>query len=206
VVWHLLIYRLPASPSRARVAAWRELRRLGALPLQQSVAAIPDAGDLPPRFDQIEQRIRDEGGRAYRYRLTDLDDEQGRQLVDEWNALRAQEYAEIVEECETKFEREVQFELFRQNLTAAEAEELEADLDKLKRWFDQVARRDVFEAPERAAAERAIGRCEEALEDFVERVFHAEQEEGPSLEPPAPMRWGEGVPESRAERPKDEGA
>jgi hypothetical protein len=205
VVWHLLIYRLPASPSRARVAAWRELRRLGALPLQQSVAAIPDAGDLPPRFDQIEQRIRDEGGRAYRYRLTDLDDEQQQELVDQWNALRAQEFGEIVEECETKFEREVAFELFRENLTAAEAEELEADLDKIKRWFGQVVQRDVFEAPERTAAERAIARCEEALEDFVERVFHAEQESGPSLDPPVPMNWGEGVPETRAERERTEG-
>jgi Protein ChrB, N-terminal len=200
VIWHLLIYRLPASPSRARVAAWRELRRLGALPLQQSVAAIPDAGDLPPRFDQIEDRIREDGGRTYRFRLTDLDDEQEQQLADDWNALRAQEYAEIVEECETKFEREVEFELFRENLTAAEAEELEADLDKIKRWFGSVAQRDVFGAPERASAEQAIARCEEALEAFVERVFHAEQEDGPSLEPPAPMSWGEGVPKTRAER------
>lgn len=51
---------------------------------------------------------------------------------------------------------------------------------------------------------QAIARCEAALEDFVERVFHAEQEQGPSLEPPVAMSWGEGVPETREERDEAE--
>ena len=51
-----------------------------------------------------------------------------------------QEYEEIVEECETKFEREIEFEIFRGNLTAAEAEEIEADLEKIKTWFERVVR------------------------------------------------------------------
>jgi hypothetical protein len=199
MVWQILVYRLPSEPSRARVAAWRELRRLGALPLQQSVAAIPELADLTRGFDEIEGRIRGEGGRAYRFRLTELTDDQQQQLTDEWNALRAQEYAEIVEECETKFEREVQFELFRGNLTSAETEELEADLEKIKRWFDQITARDVFPTGKRAEADAAIDRCERALEDFVERVFHAEQEEGPSLEPPVPMRWGDGIADREEE-------
>jgi hypothetical protein len=206
MTWQLLIYRLPATPSRARVAVWRELRRLGALPLQQSVAAVPELGEFPKRLDRIEERIRAESGTAYRFRLTDLSADQRAQLVDDWNRLRAQEYAEIVEECETKFEREVEFELFRGNLTGAEAEELEADLDKIKRWFGQVADRDVFAAATRPEAERAIARCEAKLEDFVERAFLAEQQDGPSLEPPLPLPWGEGVAEPPAIRlPKDTG-
>ena len=35
----MLIYRLPSNDSRARVAVWRELRRSGALHVQQSVVA-----------------------------------------------------------------------------------------------------------------------------------------------------------------------
>jgi hypothetical protein len=30
VSWRVITYRLPAEPSRHRVAVWRELRRLGA--------------------------------------------------------------------------------------------------------------------------------------------------------------------------------
>jgi len=34
MAWRLITDRLPAEPSRHRVAVWRELRRLGAVTLQ----------------------------------------------------------------------------------------------------------------------------------------------------------------------------
>jgi hypothetical protein len=188
--WHILIYRLPSNPSRARVATWRELRRLGALPLQQSVAVVPELGELVLTLDGIVERILRDGGTVYRYALRDLDVEQHARLVSEWNALRAQEFAEIVEECETKFTREVEFELFRNNLTAGESEEIEADLDKIRAWFARVAARDWFGAPHRAAAEQAIAACEELLDDFTQRVYQLEMAEGPALDPPAALAWG----------------
>ena len=40
--WVLLIYRLPREPSRHRVAVWRKLKDLGALYLQDGVAALPE--------------------------------------------------------------------------------------------------------------------------------------------------------------------
>src|SRR5262245_59012972 len=42
VALRLITYRLPAKPPRHRVAAWRELRRLGAAGLLQGTWAIPD--------------------------------------------------------------------------------------------------------------------------------------------------------------------
>ena len=102
-----------------------------------------------------------------------------------------QEYDEIVEECETKFEREIEFEIDRDNLTASEAEEIEADLEKIRAWFGRVSDRDVFGAPGRDRAEAAIARCVRQLEDFERRVFEAEGEEGPSFAPPAKLPWGE---------------
>ena len=112
-------------------------------------------------------------------------------LQGEWNALRTQEYEEIVEECETKFEREIEFEIFRGNLTAAEAEEIEADLEKIKTWYERVRARDVFAVKGRERAETAIAKCERLLEDFVQRVYDAETEHGPSLQPPASSEWSE---------------
>jgi hypothetical protein len=184
--WHLFVYRLPSKPSSARVAVWRDLRRLGALPLQQAVVALPEGRGFEQRLDAIEARVASEGGSSHRFVVTDDDRLQG-----EWNALRRQEYEEIVEECETKFEREIEFEIYRGNLTASEAEEIEADLDKIRAWFARVSERDVFGAPSRDRAEAAIARCAELLEDFERRVFEAEGESGPSLAPPAKLPWGE---------------
>ena len=189
--WQLIIYRLPSNPSRARVAIWRELRRLGALPLQQAVSVVPELGELSDALDGIVERIERDGGTVHRYTLAKLSVTQQAQLVAEWNALRGQEFAELVEECETKFRREVEFEIFRANLTAGEAEEIEADLDKIRAWFARVAARDWFAAPNRAAAELAIAACETLLDDFVQRVYVVEMADGPALEPPATLAWGD---------------
>jgi hypothetical protein len=191
VTWHLFVYRLTTKSSSVRVAVWRELRRIGALPLQQAVIALPDSDPLRERLDAVAERITAEGGVVYRFRLSDLTAQEESRLRDEWNALRSQEYDEIVEECETKFEREVAFEIYRENLTAAEAEEIEADLDKIKAWFARVAARDVFAVPGRERAEAAIARCQSLLDDFERRVFEAEVEHGPSIEPPIDLPWGE---------------
>jgi hypothetical protein len=42
VRWLVLVVRLPAEPSRHRVAVWRELRRVGALQIGQGVWVVPD--------------------------------------------------------------------------------------------------------------------------------------------------------------------
>lgn len=189
--WQIFIYRLPSHPSRPRVAVWRELRRLGALPLQQSVAALPEQDELLVALDAIEARVLDEGGTAYRFRLTDLSLEQQQRLEREWTQLRVHEFAEIIEECETKFASEVAFELFRNNLTASEAEEIEADLEKIRAWYDRVVARDRFGAENRQAAAAAIQHCQQLLDDFVEQVFLVESAEGPSVARPAQLSWGE---------------
>jgi DNA-binding transcriptional regulator PaaX len=40
--WLILAVRIPAEPSRHRVAVWRELRQIGAVPLGQGCWAVPD--------------------------------------------------------------------------------------------------------------------------------------------------------------------
>jgi dienelactone hydrolase len=191
MLWHLFVYRLPTKSSSMRVAVWRELRRIGALPLQQAVVALPEAGGLSDQLDAIAERVRNQGGVVYRFPLAGLSGEDRARLEGEWNALRTQEYEEIVEECQTKFEREIEFEIFRGNLTAAEAEEIEADLEKIKTWFERIRARDVFAVTGRESAAAAIAKCEQLLEDFVQRVYDAETEHGPSLEPPASAEWSE---------------
>jgi Protein ChrB, N-terminal len=187
--WHIFVYRLPTKSSSMRVSVWRELRRIGALPLQQAVVALPEEGGMSDKLDAIAERVRNQGGIVYRFPLHQLREEDDARLTEEWNALRTQEYEEIVEECETKFEREIEFEIFRGNLTAAEAEEIEADLEKIKVWFERVCARDVFVVAGRERAEEAIARSERLLDDFVERVYDAETEHGPSFEPPASAEW-----------------
>jgi ChrB-like protein len=190
-IWSLLIYRLPTQPSSARVAIWRDLRRLGALPLQQSCIVMPERPSIVDRLNEIVDRIKGLGGTSHLFRLTDLSSQQAADLRAAWSSLRAHEYAEIIEECETKFLKEVDFEIFRDNLTSGEAEELEADLDKIRAWYQRVRSRDWFGAEHRLEVEAAIAKCETRLEEFTTLVFERESTEGPSLERPVEMEWGD---------------
>ena len=184
--WHLFVYRLPSKPSSARVAVWRDLRRLGALPLQQAVVALPADRGFEERLDAVEARVAAEGGSSYRF-VVDGD----ARLEADWNALRHQEYEEIVEECETKFEREIEFEIFRGNLTAGEAEEIEADLEKLRAWFARVDARDVF-ARARPRARRRGDRALRAPARGLRAARVRGRERGrPVARPAGEAPWGE---------------
>jgi hypothetical protein len=92
-------------------------------------------------------------------------------LVEAFLELAAKEYAEIVEECESRFVKEIQFERFRDNYTFEEVEEIRQDLDKIRRWFDDVAARDWFDSPTADEAASWVKRCEALLDAFEADVY-----------------------------------
>src|ERR1043166_8167488 len=104
-------------------------------------------------------------------------------IVESFRALRSSEYAEIIEECETKFVKEIEFEHFRQNYTFEEAEEIEQDLEKIRRWFDRVRNRDWFKAERRDEVETWLMHCQGLLARFEEEVY---RRRGSDTPPDAP--------------------
>jgi hypothetical protein len=169
--WLLLIYRVPSDPSRARVAVWRDLKRLGALYVQQAVCVLPDREDLRASLGKVRARIDELGGSSIFITLRDIEDEARDRFVAGFRENSAKEYAEIVEECDTKFVKEIEFERFRENYTFEEAEEIRQDLEKLRRWLDRVEARDWMGADGRDTARRRVAECEELLEQFEAEVY-----------------------------------
>ena len=76
-----------------------------------------------------------------------------------------------MEACETKFVKEIAFERFRNNSTFEEAEEIEHDLDTIRRWCMRIVECDWFVAPRRAEAEAWIDRCQGLLDAFEHDVY-----------------------------------
>jgi Protein ChrB, N-terminal len=171
VAWLLLIYRVPSKPSRARVAVWRDLKRLGGLYVQQAVCVLPDRDGLRESIEKVRKRVDELEGSSIFVTLTDVDDDTRTQFVDGFREQSAKEYAEIVEECETKFFKEIEFERFRDNYTFEEAEEIRQDLEKLRRWLDRVESRDWMRAQGRELATAKIAECEQLLEQFEADVY-----------------------------------
>jgi hypothetical protein len=162
---------VPSEPSRARVGVWRELKRLGGLYLQQAVCILPARPDTRKALAGVRERIDSLGGTSHFFEVGRGDDAQEDDLVAGFRGLAAKEYAEIVEECETKFVKEIEFERFRNNYTFEEAEEIRQDLEKIKRWRERVVARDWFEAPGRAQVDEWLTTCEALLEAFELEVY-----------------------------------
>lgn len=169
--WLLLAYKVPSEPSSNRISIWRELKRLGAYYPQQAVCILPGRSEIREQIGEIRRRVADMDGTDTYLEIPYLPDHQHSELVDIFVALAAREYAEIIEECESKFFKEIEFERFRENYTFEEAEEIRQDLDKIQRWFDDVAARDWFESPAGSEAERWVKECATLLEAFEADVY-----------------------------------
>jgi ChrB-like protein len=168
--WLVLVYRIPSEPASKRVAIWRDLKRTGALYLQQCVCILPDLGNNAEELERVMAKVTTVGGETVRFLVPRLDSGDEARIIAGFIAQRTSEYAEIIEECDTKFQKEIEFEHFRQNYTFEEVEEIEQDLDKIRHWYDRVREHDWFAADRRDEVERWIERCQKLMNGFVEEV------------------------------------
>jgi hypothetical protein len=167
-----LVVRVPAEPSRHRVAVWRELRRIGALSLGQGTWAVPDVpgfADGVTRVIELAQRgegevvVLDAAGRA---------EQDGARLEALFTADREEEWSEFLADC-GKFDAEIDKEIRTRKFTMAELEEEEQSLERLRRWHRDLKARDVFGAPSAGDAELRLKHCTDRLADYTEQVFQA---------------------------------
>ncbi len=171
--WLVLIYRVPAEPTRLRSTVWRRIKSLGAIYLQNSAAALPANAATERALRKLRREILDMSGTAI---LLSCDVLAGESDVrNAFQAARNDEYEEIVDRCED-FLHQVKKEYAENHFTYAELEENEVDLVKLRNWFAKVRERDAFDADGRHAAEKALEGCEESLEAYAARVYAEEAE------------------------------
>jgi hypothetical protein len=160
--WIILTYRLPNDQSRARTAVWREIRRSGALHLQQSVVAFPDASEFRDDVERLRQLIISYGGSVLTMRADPLVEDENAQLLSAWNAARGDEYEELVGRCEN-FLNAIEQWLTDDTLTAADLQGAEAEFEKLQTWHSQIKERDVYRVAGRAASDIELSRARDAL-------------------------------------------
>jgi hypothetical protein len=62
--WVLLHYKIPREPTAPRVSAWRKLKRLGAILLQDAVWVLPATPRTREDFQWLAAEIGEQGGEA----------------------------------------------------------------------------------------------------------------------------------------------
>ncbi|MDQ1581385.1 MAG: hypothetical protein QOD05_2160 [Microbacteriaceae bacterium] len=172
--WHVLVYRIPSEPTRLRATVWRRLKGLGAIYLQNSVAALPANANSERALRKLRHEITEMSGTAVLMLSSVLAGEST--ILSVYQEARADEYEEILDRCRD-FLAGLEKEYAANHFTYAELEENEVDLAKLQSWFDKIITRDEFGAPGRDTAHDSIAACSQALESYAARVY-AEEPEG----------------------------
>jgi hypothetical protein len=149
--WVLLVYRIPREPSRHRVAVWRKLRDLGALYLQDGVAALPEDAVTREQMEWLQLRVREAGGEAtlWEGRPGTVAEEAG--LVEDFRHSREEAYRAIMAEAE-RLRRKAQMG----------GGGVWEQLGKLEREFRAERRRDYFRSPLRLETASALRVAREA--------------------------------------------
>ena len=172
--WLVLVYKVPSEPTRLRATVWRRLKGMGAVYLQNSVAALPASTSAERSLRKLRHEIIEMEGTAVLLSAGALVGEP--ELIAKFNAARNDEYEEIVDRCED-FRAQVAKEYTAEHFSFAELEENEVDLAKLRNWLASVVARDVLGGAGRHQAEKSLEECAAALQDYANRVF-AEEDEG----------------------------
>ncbi|MBF6604011.1 MAG: hypothetical protein IVW53_00300 [Chloroflexi bacterium] len=167
----VLVYRMPPKPTASRVAVWRQLKKIGGVYLQQSAIAFAQNPRVVRDLRPLLGRIQEAGGEYHLLPVGRLSGDEEAKLVELFVQQSSRHYAEIIEECEVDFAREIEFETFRRNFTYEEAEEIRAEYEKLLNWFEWVHARDWFGAPNRETAVTWLDRCRLQLEAFEAKVY-----------------------------------
>src|SRR5262245_9619240 len=149
LAWLLLLVRLPATHSAARVAIWRKLKKSGAIQIQTSTYILPDD---PPRYETFQwltQHIRDAGGDATLVRVREIEGLSNERLIELFNTARGKEYA-----------------LLRDMLRPLMAgtrrtSNLDGKLDRIRKQFREIKGTDFFDSPKAKDVETVLRKLEE---------------------------------------------
>lgn len=97
--WLALSYNVPAEPSKVRVYVWRKLKEMGAEPLRQGMAVLPNTAANMQQFRLLAQKLRQMGGESLivEMRFVDLADE--REMTARFQKQMEQEYHELKVDC-----------------------------------------------------------------------------------------------------------
>lgn len=171
--WLLLIYTVPSQPSRKRVYVWRELKKLGVVYLRDGVALLPDRTEVREHLQAITERIVADDGSAELVLSPRFAGERDDALVARFHEERLAEYREL-HHAGVRFLRDVLEEVDTEDFGFPDVENLESELGRLRRWFDQIQARDYFASPGSERVRDTLHKCGRAFERFSSEALGRE--------------------------------
>lgn len=154
MAWLVFSYSLPAkSQSSPRVALWRRLRRLGAVPLTGGYI-LPSRWDCLEAFSWLAQEVRGSKGEAVVMRVEHFEGLTDADVIERFHKARQEDYEELG----------VQLAQLEEALKDESEQPCAPDTFlKLKRRLGDMRRIDFFSSPAGAQAAAHVARLEQRL-------------------------------------------
>lgn len=159
--WLLLIHQIPANPVYFRAKVGRRLQRVGAVPIKNSVYALPHNDQTQEDIQWIAREIVAEGGDATLCRASFIEGMRDNQVEQLFKVAREAEYREVVEEAR-RLAREMPSKTKK---NGEHRTTLEGDLGRLRKRVEEITAIDFFGAAGREAATSALRTLEGKLEN-----------------------------------------
>jgi hypothetical protein len=140
--WLTLLLSLPGTPSRHRVAAWRKLRRLGAVNLRGAAWILPETAETTELFQWLSQEVQTVRGEATLLRVDAIETIREEQITQLFHKARAADYQTVMQGG-----RDLLAQIDRQRAGRTSIEPLKAKLAELKLELDRIASIDYLRSP-----------------------------------------------------------
>lgn len=160
--WILLIHQLPPNPTNLRVRIWRQLQKVGAVAIKNSVYVLPANEKTHEDFQWLKQQIESAGGDAAVFRADSVEGATDEEIIAAFREARDEEFAVITAELDG-LSGTIREQTRGKHLSAGRLAAHEAELDKLHAELQRISANDFFSAKGRASALKAYERCQKAM-------------------------------------------
>jgi len=156
-VWLILVHHLPTRPTRLRVRVWRQLQRLGALPVKNSVYVLPLSDRSLEDFTWLRQEIESAGGEAVLFRAGVVGGVTDDELIASFRKQHDAAWARLASDLDALGRR---LTTRKRGATALrpDLDALDKEMDAMQTRFDALDQTDFFSAKGRSRAASALAR------------------------------------------------
>jgi hypothetical protein len=135
--WLLLLFSLPTNRNTERVAVWRRLKKMGAVPIKTSTYLLPDEPAQYEQFQWLAQQIRDYSGDSTLVRAQEIEGLSRERVIAMFNEARAKDYADLRKSLQSLIVRGKKMD----------GHDAATELERLTRDFREIRAVDFFDSP-----------------------------------------------------------